>query len=91
MGDKKKFYFTYGADAHKGGWTCVIARNQHEAVLLWQMCYPQKPNDPYLDFSFCYDEEAFEKTKMAKEGNLGAFCWDIIEMKHTILVGGGEK
>lgn len=90
----KAFYFTYGSEGsghpHIGGWTKVIAPDIHCAALLWQMAYPK-----FVDRTKClmcaniYTTEEFYKTRMPKDGNNGAFTWDVIEVKHRVFLNIG--
>lgn len=85
----KVFYITYGSEGHVhvGGWSKVIAPTERDARRLWEMCYPNEVDEHgYMKFCGCYSEEEFSKTKMVKDGNFGAFCWEVIELRKKVLI-----
>ncbi len=74
-----RFYFTYGTEgqAYHGGWTVVEAPDYRAAALAFRAYHPDR-TDGLLNCSSVYDEERFQKTRMAVEGNFDAFCREII-------------
>lgn len=83
-----KFYFTYGSEGHdfKGGWTVVEAGNRYEAFDIF-MAFHQRDENGNILFAGMYDEEEFAQTKMAKNGNLGAYAHESIVVNRKILDG----
>lgn len=76
-----KYFFTYGTEGqpYNGGWTVVEAPDQRAAALAFRAFHPDR-TDGLLNCSSIYDEEHFTKTRMAVEGNFGAFCREIITL-----------
>ena len=80
-------YFTFGSKGHpySGGWVKIKANDlmdaqdkfhKHFGVRAWKACDPWRG---ILAYASHYDQEDFDTLKMFKDGNLGAFCHEVIE------------
>lgn len=78
----KRFYFTYGTGGQPfyGGWTVVEAPNYSAACAAFRAYHPDKM-EGLLHCSRVYDEGRFMETEMARSGNFGARCHEIISMQ----------
>ena len=73
---EKKFYYTFGTNPcfpFEGGWVEVLAVNRVEANAIFRHIFPDAIKG-FINCAFCYDENEFDESKMAKTGNLGNFC-----------------
>lgn len=69
----KDFYFTYGTSSlfpFQGGWTRVTAPTLKIACRVFNAIH--ETNEVFLNCCDYYTAEAFKKSKMYKDGNLGA-------------------
>lgn len=81
----KQYFYTYGSHSEQpfnGGWTEVIAPDRQTADRLFVAVHPCRTAG-ILDCAWVYDEEAFAKTKMPKEGNFNAYCQEIIAVRRV--------
>ena len=79
------FYFTYGKKGYPfyGGWTMISAPNLEVAVATFRAYHPDR--HPGLPDCFCiFDEENFKNTDMAKHGNRGFRCHEIITLRRVL-------
>jgi hypothetical protein len=75
------FFFTFGTgDEYPfyGGWVKVLADNEGAAREKYRARFPDRNKDT-LNCAFVYDEAEFVKTKMAKGGNYGFYCHEVVE------------
>ena len=76
MYNVKNFYFTYGnvgsGMPFAGGWTVVRAVDMAQAYKFFRAAHPDK-TPGIINCSWIYDEDSFNATGMAVEGNYGAF------------------
>ena len=73
---EKKFYYTFGTNPcfpFEGGWVEVLAVSRVEANAIFRHIFPDAIKG-FINCAFCYDENEFDESKMAKTGNLGNFC-----------------
>lgn len=79
----KKYYLTFGSSGqiYEGGWVEVYAETLRAAQIKFAQKYKERAFDDngFLNYAFPYFEEEFAATKMAKEGNYGAFCHEVIK------------
>lgn len=75
------YYFTYGIEGQpfRGGWTMIRCRDEMQARSLFRAVHPDK-TPGVLNCSSVYDEEYFSRSKMARAGNLGHGCHEIISV-----------
>ena len=88
------FYFTYGRDEnypYQDGWTMVIADNDSIAAAVFSAYHPPRDGQGFLNCASFYDEENFMGTKMAKEGNFGQKCHEIIKVSRAIAPVKGDQ
>lgn len=81
MPELKKFYFTYGTSKSypfRGGWTLIYAPNISAAAQIFKAYHPCLGESNLLNCCDYYTAEYFEKSSMYKDGNLGAFCHEVI-------------
>lgn len=86
-----RFYFTYGTEGQPfyGGWSVVEAPDRHMACSAFRAYHPDK-TEGLLNCSSIYDEDLFQSTSMAVDGNFGARCHEIIRLSREVLtVEGG--
>lgn len=84
----EKFYFTYGTDSaypFRGGWTLIIAPDAETAVQIFKAFHPNRDGSSCINCADCYRGERFDRLEMAKTGNFGAYCHEIIEVSHKII------
>ena len=77
-----KYYFTFSnhGQLFKGGWVEIVADSLQEAQQKFIDSYGEKAwEHNCLNYAFHYPEEAFNKTIMATEGNLGNKCHEVIK------------
>lgn len=75
-----KFYFTYGTSKSfpfVGGWTEVIADSWDEACEKFSNIHPLTP-EGFINCAGIYMEGLFKITGMEVEGNINAFCQEVI-------------
>ena len=79
------YYFTYGTEGQPffGGWTEIEAPDGRTACALFRAYHPDK-TEGLLNCSSVYNEDAFRKTHMPREGNFGAWCHERITVKRVI-------
>jgi hypothetical protein len=77
-----RFYFTFGLDRqiYRGGWVVIHANTLEEAQNKFVKRFAERAVDKkgYLCYAFSYRQDEFEKTKMHKKGNFGAYCHEEI-------------
>lgn len=77
-----RYYFTFGSSGqiHECGWIEIIADTLNEAQDKFIDHYgkDQAYIGSSLRYSFAYTEEAFEKSGMKENGNLGKYCHEVI-------------
>ena len=81
--ENEKYYFTYGIDdkyPFKGGWTEVSAPTEQLAVLIFTMMHPKPKNKSLYNAAAMYNEKAFNRTDMSKNGNHGQYCHETIKL-----------
>lgn len=76
------YYFTYGTEGHpfRGGWTLIQAEDEMQARAVFQAVHPNKIPG-LLNCSSVYTEEHFQRTAMAKAGNFGQGCHELISIQ----------
>ena len=82
----QNYYFTYGSEGNpfKGGWTRVRADSLYTAVTAFQIYHPDRV--PYiLNCAHVYTEEEFKRTTMFRNGNLGEYCHEIIDLYRSVI------
>lgn len=88
-----RFYFTYGSEGqpYVGGWSEVEAEDEDAARELFRLVHPLR--DGFLPCGGIYTESEFNRTRMWKDGNFGAFCHERIrlEVRHLHDHRGAEK
>ena len=70
------YYFTFGTDeryAYRGGWVQIEAESMNRAMEIFQQRFPGQTPE-MLNCAGYYTEAQFERTDMARNGNLGAGC-----------------
>lgn len=83
----QKFYFTYGTDPaypFQGGWTLIVAPDEKTAVQIFRVFHPDRFGSGCLNCADYYRGERFEKSKMYKDGNFGAYCREVIKVLHAL-------
>jgi len=76
------YYFTFGSEGQlfKGGWVKIKAQGLYEAQQKFIKHFGNKARKgQFLNYSFDYTEEKFQASGMQEEGNIGAYCHEIIE------------
>ena len=85
--EMERFYFTYGTDPaypFRGGWTLIIAPDEGIAAQIFRAFHPDRPGHYCLNCADYYHADYFEQSLSYKTGNFGAYCHEVIEVKHTI-------
>lgn len=79
----KRYFITFGSDnpIHSNGWVEVIADNREDANNKFSTRFGKLARSEYgfMNYSCCYSEAEFIKTKMYKHGNFGAYCHEVIK------------
>ena len=76
-----KYYFTFGSDRYypyHNGWVEVEAPDMSDAIKTFDEKYPNPRNNGLINCAGIYSEYSFNKTKMSKGGNFGAFCHEVL-------------
>ena len=74
-----KYIFTFGSD-DGGGWAEVVADDLKTAIDIFSIFHPRR-NGIVACCEF-YEEAAFQKTSMYKDGNLGKREVEFIVLSH---------
>ena len=73
-----------------GGWTRVRCENFYIAVDVFRIYHPDKIKG-LLNCAGYYTEEQFENSKMFRNGNLGEFCHEFIDLYRGVIDEEDEK
>lgn len=84
-----KIYYTFGTDErypYQGGWVEVEAPSMKEAHRAFRSQYPDRIAGR-LNCADYYTARIFAGTRMAKEGNFGAFCHRRLRYRDLVASG----
>ena len=77
---KTKYYFTFGSDPRypfQGGWIEIWAVSLNHAIKIFREKYPDRDKG-IVNCADFYTRSQFEMTGMLQEGNLGAYCHEVL-------------